>query len=69
MTSLPSLPARALRSEIRRASRERRRAATALRHLDTYGDPVISAVLNARFRRAISRCAMLERLAQAQIAA
>jgi hypothetical protein len=69
MTSTQLLSLRALRSEIRRASRDRRRAASALRRVDPYGDPVISAVLNARVRLAASRCEVLERLAPAPSAA
>jgi hypothetical protein len=63
MTPVQRLSARALRSEIRRASRDRRRAASALRRVDSYGDAVISAALTARFRLAASRCEALKRLA------
>jgi hypothetical protein len=66
MTSTSSLSGRALRRKIRRASRDERRAACALRHADSYGDPVISIGLIARFRLAVSRRETLERLAQAQ---
>jgi hypothetical protein len=63
MTSTHVRSARALRNEIRRASRDRRRAASALRRVESYGDAVISAVLSARFRLAASRCEALARLA------
>jgi hypothetical protein len=63
MTPVQRLSARALRSEIRRAARDRRRAASALRRVDPYGDAVISVVLTARFRLAASRCEALARLA------
>jgi hypothetical protein len=65
MTPVRRLSERALRSEIRRASRDRRRAASALRRADSYGDAVISAALTARFRLAASRCEALMRLAPA----
>jgi len=66
MTATPFRSANLLRSEIRRAARNRRRAASALRHADGYGDAVISAALHARVRLAAMRCEMLQRLALAQ---
>ena len=65
MTPVHRLSARALRSEIRRAARDRRRAAAALRRVDPYGDAVISVALTARFRLAASRCEALLRFAAA----
>jgi tellurite resistance protein len=55
---------RALRGELRRAARDARRAACAVRHADGLADAVTSAALQARLQLAVSRCETLARVAR-----